>query len=322
MSSTLENEVAKSAKTPEPSIVMVSIENVDISDEVQPRTRLDPRTVEAYASSYEAGERLPFPVVFYDSSPQWGGTKMWLADGFHRVRALRNIGRKKIQVDKRVGTKRDAVLFALEANIRHGLRMSNEDKRRCAEILLKDPDWSKWSDREISKKIGVSNTFVSNLRKELAGVNGSQVPEQRKGSDGKVYHIPKRTENAASPTAPSGKWKCDECSTFWPDDVKVCRHCKPEPAAEKEPSINSADAEDCKAPETWECDKHPGHELSIDDDCADCEADEALEIALSNFEELDEYARACTRRMDLLNLQNQARALLKIVEERLEAVQP
>ena len=47
------------------------------------------------------------------------------------------------------------------------------DKRRAVLTLLNDEEWSrKMSDRKIAKHCGVSNCFVSNLRKER-GVNGS-----------------------------------------------------------------------------------------------------------------------------------------------------
>lgn len=42
------------------------------------------------------------------------------------------------------------------------------------ELLLTDPEWGQWSDREIARQCKVSNRFVSNLRHELS-VNGSQI---------------------------------------------------------------------------------------------------------------------------------------------------
>ena|SRR5436309_8329926 len=43
-------------------------------------------------------------------------------------------------------------------------RRTNADKRRAVETLLNDPEWAKWSDREIARQCGVSNDFVSRLR--------------------------------------------------------------------------------------------------------------------------------------------------------------
>jgi hypothetical protein len=43
--------------------------------------------------------------------------------------------------------------------------------------LLHDSEWSKWSDRQIAQQCGVSNRFVSNLRKEVS-VNSTQIGEE------------------------------------------------------------------------------------------------------------------------------------------------
>jgi branched-chain amino acid transport system substrate-binding protein len=43
----------------------------------------------------------------------------------------------------------DAILYSVGANEMHGLRHTNEDKRRAVLTLLNDPGWSKWSDPEI-----------------------------------------------------------------------------------------------------------------------------------------------------------------------------
>ena len=73
-------------------------------------------------------------------------------------------GEEEISADIRPGTQRDARLFAVGANQTHGLRRSNEDKRRAVLVLLKDEEWCTWSDREIAKRCGVTHPFVAKLR--------------------------------------------------------------------------------------------------------------------------------------------------------------
>ncbi len=73
----------------------------------------------------------------------------------------------EIAVEVRQGTQRDAVLYSCGANATHGLRRTNADKRRAVLRLLEDSEWSQWSDREIARQCGVSNRFVSNLRKSI-----------------------------------------------------------------------------------------------------------------------------------------------------------
>jgi hypothetical protein len=37
----------------------------------------------------------------------------------------------------------------------HGLRRTNEDKRRSVMTLLNDPEWAVWSDRAIARQCAV-----------------------------------------------------------------------------------------------------------------------------------------------------------------------
>jgi hypothetical protein len=63
----------------------------------------------------------------------------------------------------------DAIIAACGENADHGLRRTNEDKRRAVERLLGDPEWIKWSDRKIADVCRVSHPFVGTVRKELTG---------------------------------------------------------------------------------------------------------------------------------------------------------
>src|SRR4051812_27722297 len=126
----------------------------------QPRAAIDEETVADYARDMKAGASFPPVVVFHD------GTDYWLADGFHRHRAARVVGRAEIAAQVRQGTRRDAVLFSVGANAAHGLRRSNEDKRRAVHRLLDDPEWVEWSDRKIAGLCGVDHKTVAALRRE------------------------------------------------------------------------------------------------------------------------------------------------------------
>lgn len=65
-----------------------------------------------------------------------------------------------------------------------GLRRTNADKRKAVKTLLKDEEWSQWSDREIARQCAVSNDMVSRYRRSLSE-NDSQ-PTKRKGADGRT----------------------------------------------------------------------------------------------------------------------------------------
>lgn len=130
----------------------------------QMRVGMSQATIDRYAEDMGNGDAFPALIVYLDSRGSY-----WLADGFHRYQAHR----QAFGVDKPIlckvesGEKRDAVLYAARANSKHGLPRTPEDKRYAVDTLLKDLDWSKWSDREIARACAVSNTFVGERRKLL-----------------------------------------------------------------------------------------------------------------------------------------------------------
>jgi ParB-like chromosome segregation protein Spo0J len=124
----------------------------------QPRGAIDEATVADYAAALERQEEFPPVVVFHD------GVAYWLADGFHRFLAHQRAGRRAVRCDVRQGTRRDAVLYSVGANAEHGLKRSNDDKRRAVLTLLDDGEWGKWSDREIGRRCRVDHKTVASLR--------------------------------------------------------------------------------------------------------------------------------------------------------------
>jgi uncharacterized ParB-like nuclease family protein len=124
----------------------------------QPRSTILRDVVEEYAAAMADGAKFPAITVFYD------GAEYWLADGFHRMAATEAAGREKINCDVRQGTRRDAVLHSVGANAAHGMRRTNEDKRRAVRVLLEDAEWSRKPDNEIAKLCGVSQPFVGKMR--------------------------------------------------------------------------------------------------------------------------------------------------------------
>ena len=149
-------------------MTLLQITHVRLDGGTQTRSETDHRAVEEYAAAMKAGDAFPPVVVFHD------GMAYWLADGFHRVQGAILAGEEEISADIRPGTQRDARLFAVGANQTHGLRRSNEDKRRAVLALLEDAEWCTWSDREISRHTGTSHTLVAQLR---AGGNIATVPK-------------------------------------------------------------------------------------------------------------------------------------------------
>ena len=144
----------------------------DIQDDGTTQMRvagIDPSVVADYADAMEAGAVFPPIIVYHDGEQYWPG------DGFHRIDAARRIGHETIDADIRDGGRRDALLLAASANATHGLRRTQADKRKSIETLLRDPEWSRWSDREIGKACSVDHKTVGRFRREMTG----EIPSDR-----------------------------------------------------------------------------------------------------------------------------------------------
>jgi hypothetical protein len=142
----------------------------------QPRAVLDEATIAEYAEAMRRGDEFPPVDVFYD------GTDYWLADGFHRLAAAESLDGLNVLNPANVhqGTRRDAILYSTGVNENHGLRRSNADKRRAVTRLLTDPEWSRWSNREIARQAKVSLDLVNRMRDESVSERIVQIgAEQR-----------------------------------------------------------------------------------------------------------------------------------------------
>lgn len=143
----------------------INIADIRVNGGTQSRATLDRAVVSDYAEAVRDGAAFPPIVVFFD------GSSYWLADGFHRYEAYSAAQVYDVPADVRQGTQRDAILFSVGANASHGLRRTNDDKRRAVLTLLNDPEWAAWSDREIARQCGVGNKFVGDVRKTICVPN-------------------------------------------------------------------------------------------------------------------------------------------------------
>jgi len=148
----------------------LKLTDVKLDSGLQARAALSETVVQEYTEVVREGGKMPPVTVFHD------GTEYHLADGWHRYFAHKGAGFAEIDADIKEGTRRDAILYSVSANDKHGLRRSNADKRKAVLVLLEDFEWSEWNDVKIATQCGVSSMFVGKLRKEI---NGDEVPAQR-----------------------------------------------------------------------------------------------------------------------------------------------
>lgn len=71
-----------------------------------------------------------------------------------------------IEAEIKEGTWNEALLESTRQNLTHGLKRTNADKRRDIERCLTNPLTGKWSDNRIAKWCGVSQPFVSSIKKD------------------------------------------------------------------------------------------------------------------------------------------------------------
>ena len=150
------------------NLLKLKIEELNTRD-LQTRAALNEETVSDYAEAMDRGDNFPPVTVFTN------GAEYYLADGFHRVEALRRIGKKSVMAELQNGDYKAALLYALKANSTHGLRRTNADKRHALEMA--------WNAREhlfggdpsqnlLADTCGISRKTVERFMAEQ-GRNGS-----------------------------------------------------------------------------------------------------------------------------------------------------
>lgn len=200
--------------------------------------------VDDYVAAMENGAVFPAVEVYSD------GAAYWLADGFHRVEAYRRRGVEVVEAIVYEGSERDALLHAMQANLRHGLRVTRADKRRAVEMMLQDAEWSQWSDRAIGKQCGVDGKTVAAVRRELGmqdqtartTVRGGRVVTVETGNIGAkssrastaetpqsvVQEPTEKDRRAADTVASSYGWSLDDALVY-----VVCQRSKREQDAQR-----------------------------------------------------------------------------------------
>ena len=102
----------------------------------------------------EVLDRLP-PIVVDERT-------MTVIDGVHRLEASRRMGRTEIRAVLFSGDETDALVLAIQANVRHGKPLSRGERQAAACVLLRrSPDRS---DRWVGETCGLSHSTVARLR--------------------------------------------------------------------------------------------------------------------------------------------------------------
>lgn len=158
----------------------------------QPRDGLNTVYVSELAQAIEDGAALPPIDVMHD------GANYWLYDGYHRVAAHRQANILTIPATIHQGSQQDAQWRSYAANQTHGLRRTNDDKKRAILAALRHPNAAALSDREIARHLGVDHKTVATYREHLQSTGEIPSQTQRTGADGRTI----QTANIGAKPAP------------------------------------------------------------------------------------------------------------------------
>lgn len=179
----------------------LQISELHIEGGTQPRVELNCETIAEYAQQLQEGAMFPPVIAFFD------GLVYWLADGFHRYHAHKQAGLETIEAEIREGTLRDAILYSVGANADHGMRRTNQDKRKAVETMLtheaviKDNKGNPWSNREIARLCKVDEGTVRKYRKSYT----AEIPQYE--NQNRTFTHPKTGKPAVMKTEKIGKPK-------------------------------------------------------------------------------------------------------------------
>lgn len=140
----------------------LAVDQIEVTAGTQVRVKIDPKIVDEYVEAIEAGAIFPPLTVFAPKNSQ----RYLLADGFHRLAAVKKLERKTVGVEVKEGGVHEALHYALSTNAEHGLRRSHTDKRHAVQMAFNDPHYDEWSLREIGELCRVSKDLVRKVKEE------------------------------------------------------------------------------------------------------------------------------------------------------------
>ncbi len=186
----------------------VNIRDITLDKTLQVRSAfeaVDRSVVERYAACFD-----DLPPVEVVETPEG----KLLADGFHRVAAAKQIGRVHITANVRTGTREDAEVIGLLANTTHGVPLRSWERERA--ILRLHTLRPEWSNRELARKMGVSEGTVRNLLKnqkirvELKEAGVPHVAELNDTVRAQIYAVPPELQRDVAKAAYERRWKADQ----------------------------------------------------------------------------------------------------------------
>lgn len=150
--------------------VTLPIDSIEVEHSLQCRVAIAKETIEEYRDLIAAGVKFP-PVVVV----RYPDDRLILVDGFTRRQAYILASKAKIPAKVVDGDRKLAVQLACGANSDHGVRRSQDDKRKAVRLAI--AEFSELSSRAIGEVCGCSHTFVDKIRKQIEEATKPQPAE-------------------------------------------------------------------------------------------------------------------------------------------------
>ncbi|KKN24346.1 hypothetical protein LCGC14_0895730 [marine sediment metagenome] len=152
----------------------VRIDLIELEAGTQQR-KIDPNLTEQYEKLMADGVEFPPLEIVRD------GDVYILYDGFHRLKAILNIGKaKSVRAFVEKGTQRDAIWRSYGANNKHGCPRPKGTIKKIVTAILSDPSWAKKSLKTIADHVGTTRDNVNHIQKAMR--EATKEYEQQKAS--------------------------------------------------------------------------------------------------------------------------------------------
>lgn len=151
----------------------VRVDLIELEAGTQQR-KIDPNLVEQYQNLMKDGQEFPPLEIVRD------GAVYILVDGFHRLKAIVNLGAPTCRAFVTQGKQRDAIWSSFAANKLHGQPRPHGSVKKIVTSILSDSSWAKKSLKVIAEHVGTTRDYVKDIQQSMR--QATKQHEQRKAS--------------------------------------------------------------------------------------------------------------------------------------------
>jgi transposase len=183
-------------------IVKLMLNSIIIPQGILPRVYgAVEEVVQNYQEAMEQGAEFP-PIKVWRKNNEY-----WIIDGVHRYLAHKRLGKEYIEAELILDIKDDIqyMIEAIKANLKHGLPLSNNDKRESARRL-----YPKLNPQDIAKLFNVSERTVYNWISDLKKQEEEQIKEKVIELEKQGYKKTEMAKELGIPRQTISRWLQEE----------------------------------------------------------------------------------------------------------------